>query len=116
MAAYLKSLPPGEREKLSIPRLLQVKDVAANGCPGQKNKAGTDWIVAELFFQINGSTVSLERQLFQDARKPVVPVGSRLLFSGLLPGGMLRNAPLPGGRRVKTRKRRMKFAAPCLKD
>ncbi len=78
--AYLESLPPGEREKPSVPCLLQVKDVAANSWPGQKNKAGTDWIVAELFFQINGSIVSLERQLFQDARKPVVPVGSRLLF------------------------------------
>lgn len=96
VAAYLDSLPPGEREKPSIPCLLQVKDVAANSWPGQEKNAGTDWIVAELFFQINGSTVSLERQLFQDARKPVVPVGSRLLFSGLLPGGVLRDALLPG--------------------
>lgn len=94
--AYMESLPPGERENASVPCLVQVKDVAANSWPGVKGKAGTDWIAAELFFQLNGCSVSLERQLFQNARKPVVPVGSRLLFSGSLPAGVLRNSLLPG--------------------
>lgn len=94
--AYMENLPPGERENASVPCLLQVKDVAANRWPGLKGKAGTDWIVAELFFQLNGCSVAMGRQLFQNARKPVVPAGSRLLFSGSLPADVLRDALLPG--------------------
>lgn len=68
-----------------MPCLLQVVEVAANRWPGLNGKAGTDWIAAELFFQLNGCSITLGRQLFLDVRQPVLPVGSRLLFSGSLP-------------------------------
>ena len=96
VAAYMESLPPVEREKPSVPCLLQVVEVAANRWPGLNGKAGTDWIADELFFQLNGCSITLGRQLFQDARQPVLPVGSRLLFSGSLPAALLRDALLPG--------------------
>lgn len=95
-----ESLPPAEREKPSVPCLLQVVEVAANRWPGLNGKAGTDWIAAELFFQLNGCSITLGRQLFLDARQPVLPVGSRLLFSGSLPAvpdtGAFRGMRVPG--------------------
>ncbi len=42
VAAYMESLPPAEREKPSVPCLLQVVEVAANRWPGLNGKAGTD--------------------------------------------------------------------------
>lgn len=100
VAAYMESLPPTEREKPSVPCLLQVVEVAANRWPGLNGKAGTDWIAAELFFQLNGCSITLGRQLFLDARQPVLPVGSRLLFSGSLPAvpdtGAFRGMRVPG--------------------
>lgn len=80
VAAYMESLPPAEREKPSVPCLLQVVEVAANRWPGLNGKAGTDWIADELFFQLNGCSITLGRQL----------------FSGSLPAALLRDALLPG--------------------
>lgn len=39
-AAYMESLPPAEREKPSVPCLLQVVEVAANRWPALNGKAG----------------------------------------------------------------------------
>ena len=91
---------PEKTRLSSVPCLLQVVEVAANRWPGLNGKAGTDWIAAELFFQLNGCSITLGRQLFLDARQPVLPVGSRLLFSGSLPAvpdtGAFRGMRVPG--------------------
>lgn len=99
VAAYMGE-PSRGTGKPSVPCLLQVVEVAANRWPGLNGKAGTDWIAAELFFQLNGCSITLGRQLFLDARQPVLPVGSRLLFSGSLPAvpdtGAFRGMRVPG--------------------
>ena len=103
VAAYMESLPPMEREKPSVPCLLQVVEVAANRWPGLNGKAGTDWIAAELFFQLNSCS-----------RMPGNP------FSQLVQGCCFP-APFPPrcygtpcfrGILMRIRKRRMKFAVP----
>ncbi|PNC59935.1 hypothetical protein CXU13_04270 [Akkermansia muciniphila] len=68
--------------------------LAASGGGGRKQMAGPEWK--------GGNGLDCRRivfpveQLFQDARQPVLPVGSRLLFSGTLPASLLRDALLPG--------------------
>lgn len=98
-----ESLPPAEREKPSVPCLLQVVELAANRWPALNGKAGTDWIAAELFFQLNSCS-----------RMPGNPF-SRLVQGCCFP------APFPPrcswtpcfrGILMRIRKRRMKFAVP----
>lgn len=107
VAAYIDSIAPDEREKSSVPCLLLVKEVASTREEGKNGQKGMEWIVAEVFFQLNGHSVSLTRQLFQQAEKPVIPVDSKalffgspadskILFSGSLSVPVLRDALLPG--------------------
>lgn len=68
--------------------------LAASGGGGRKQMAGPEWK--------GGNGLDCRRivfpveQLFQDARQPVLPVGSRLLFSGSLSAALLLDALLPG--------------------
>lgn len=80
--------------------------LAASGGGGRKQMAGPEWKggngldCRRIVFQLNGCSITLGRQLFLDARQPVLPVGSRLLFSGSLPAvpdtGAFRGMRVPG--------------------